>query len=138
MDMTISLRELLFVILFIALIAAVVYLIITLKNISTAVKSVTLLVDSNSANLTEIIDSLPKIAKNLKETTDKAPEIMENINSVVSDVRGSVDTVTDTVDVVGAAVSKTTLDITEKADIVTQYISLGAEIVRSIIEALKK
>ncbi|SHJ09714.1 Uncharacterized protein YoxC, contains an MCP-like domain [Clostridium amylolyticum] len=138
MDIMISLKDMFLILLFLLIAGVCVYLIVTLKNVTSTVKNLNKLIEANTENINSVVTTLPKIAKNVDKITEAVPQVVNNVNDIVLDVKGSVDTVTDTVDVVGAAVTKTAVDVTEKTELAAQYISIGTELVKNIVDIIRK
>lgn len=138
MDIMISLKDMFLILLFLLIAGVCVYLIVTLKNVTSTVKNLNKLIEANTENINSVVTTLPKIAKNVDKITEAVPQVVNNVNDIVLDVKGSVDTVTDTVDVVGAAVTKTAVDVTEKTELAAQYISIGTELVKNIVDIIRR
>lgn len=122
--MYISLQDLALIILFIAVLCAIVYFIITLKNLN---------------RLLTIVDDF---AKKHNESLDKSiqllPETIRNTNQMTQSIKHQVDEVGTTISILGTGISETVATINDKADTGITVIRGVGEVLQILIDAFKK
>ncbi|MEG1131593.1 MAG: hypothetical protein RSD77_04700 [Romboutsia sp.] len=86
---------------------ALVYLILTLKNVNDFIKSIKDLVSSNSQNVTTTITKLPMVVDNVSEISDNLKDVSEVITDTTADfivakesVKSNVEIATDILKIV--------------------------------------
>ncbi|WP_041701813.1 hypothetical protein [Gottschalkia acidurici] len=136
---TITVEELMKLILFLVAVGIGCYLIIAIRNIVGILKRVRVLVDENAnyidsvlKDTPEIIENISKITLDLKDNVEiispTIPKIVENISSISEDVSESVEKVNYTVEVVGDSIEETASSLRESRSNITTYLNIILEI----------
>ena len=130
MDTMINLHDLLRFLLYLAGIGALVFLMITLKNVAGILKVVKTKLETHEAVIDDTMQKLPTITDNVtiissnasRLTTD-ATEMVEVVKPEVEKIAVTVGDVTGTVDSVARTVDQTSLKLKNTADVVSDSIS---------------
>ncbi|MCD1146703.1 hypothetical protein LQU94_01055 [Peptoniphilus sp. KCTC 25270] len=158
MNITITLHDLLRILLYLAGIGALVYLALVLKNVVGILKSLRTKLDEHEAviddtfkKLPTITDNVTVISTNASRLTTDATEMVEVVKPEVERIAVTVGGVTDTVDDIARSVDETTLRLTSTAAVVSDSINDTARtisfnannivdyfyILREVLEALR-
>lgn len=158
MQATITLQDLLGIVLYVAGAGVLIYLILVLKNVLGIVKKINLTIENNQDVIDDTFKKVPKL-------TDDATEIAANVNLIsgeaselivaarpeVEKLVGTVGSITNTVDDISRSVDHTTLKLTNTVSNVSDTISDTAKtislnannvvdyfyILKEVLEAIK-
>ncbi|HSM75717.1 MAG TPA: hypothetical protein VK852_13815 [Desulfobacterales bacterium] len=123
MDASITLAELGMIILFLVVLTAGVYAVITLRNINAVSSEFSALLRRHRSDLDQLSKSVPHIA----EISANAAEVSREAKLRVHEVGKAIETISrDTTD--------TVLRVNETADQVARYVMLFGEIAKALIE----
>lgn len=127
METVITLGELGMIILFITVLAAGVYAVITLRSINAAAREITAILRRHRSDL----DELGKIVPHITETSANAVAISREVKKRVHEAGKAVETISrDT--------TNTVLRVNETADHVATYVLVFGEIAKALLELLPK
>jgi methyl-accepting chemotaxis protein len=156
MDVTLTLQDLLKLILFLLGIGVLGYLLLILRNVNKTIGQAQVLLEENSKELDSTIKQLPEITANINKLTSEttklvsemSPDIsgvVHNVNGITSkidDIANIVDktghTVEDTVGLLTDTLAETALAFQFNAKNVTSYIEIIKEIIEIVRSSLKK
>lgn len=156
MDVTLTLQDLLKLILFLLGIGVLGYLLLILRNVNKAIGQTQRLLEENTEELDSTIKQLPEITTNINKLTSEttklvsemSPDIsgvVHNVNGITSkidDIANIVDktghTVEDTVELLTDTIADTALAFQFNAKNVTSYIEIIKEIIEIVRSSLKK
>lgn len=139
---TVSLWEILLIVLLLVAIGALVYLVKALKNFSSMTNNVSLLLEKNKEELDSSIKSLPVITNQLEETLNRVNDLLDesgdDITSSISELRQGLENVNrisndaaDTVEYVAA----TAIDA---ADIVSDGLNRSSNGIEKAFDTYKR
>ena len=158
MEVTITLSDLLQIILYLAGAAALIYLALALKNIVKITGKIKNVLEENEVAINDTVKRLPSISNNVDKISTDAASITGEVNGLVTNIKpeverlsGTIGKVTDTVDDLTGRVDATSLqvqntltDISGSISDTAKTISVNANnvidyfyILREVIEALK-
>jgi methyl-accepting chemotaxis protein len=127
MQATITLTELGLFILFLTVLAACAYAVITLRHINAAVRDISDLVHRHRGDLDTLFASIPNVA----ETSENAVDISRELKTRVHEAGKAIQTISrDTTD--------TVLRVNETADQVATYALVFGEIAKAVLELFSK
>ena len=124
MNITITLEELGFFILFLLVLGVGAYLVVTLKNLNGLVKDIRDLLDANRKNIDQSLANLPVITENLNEASFGVKRGVNQTEAVIEQVS---DNVGDTM----IAVHKT-------ADSISTYSIIVTEVIKAVMDLFSK
>jgi methyl-accepting chemotaxis protein len=124
MNITITLEDLGFFILFLLALGVGVYLAVTLKNLNGLVK--------------EIRDLLGANRKNIDQSLANLPVITENLNEASFGVKRGVNQTEEVIEQVSANVGETMIAVHKTADSISTYSIIVTEIVKSVMDLFSK
>jgi methyl-accepting chemotaxis protein len=124
MNITITLEDLGFFILFLLALGVGVYLAVTLKNLNGLVK--------------EIRDLLGANRKNIDQSLANLPVITENLNEASFGVKRGVNQTEEVIEQVSANVGETMIAVHKTADNISTYSIIVTEIVKSVMDLFSK
>jgi len=120
MVFTISLNDILIFMLFLTGIILLVYLIFIVNNINKILKDVAYIFNKNKNNIDNTISSLPEIASNVKGITE---EVKEGVQTITFSAE---------------AIGKTSGIVSEKTEIVLDYVQILSELIKAGMSYLSK
>jgi hypothetical protein len=124
MNITITLEELGYFILFLLALGVGVYLIVTLNNLNGLVKEVRARLDANRQHIDQSLAHLPVIT--------------ENINDASFGVKRGVEQTEAMIDQVNANMGDTLVAVHKTADSISTYSILVTEIIKSVMDIFSK
>jgi methyl-accepting chemotaxis protein len=124
MNITITLEELGFFILFLLVLGVGAYLVATLKNLNGLVGEIRELLDANR--------------KNIDQTLANLPVITENLNEASFGVKRGVNQTEGVIEQVSANVGDTLIAVNKTADSISTYSILVTEIVKAVMDLFSK
>jgi uncharacterized protein YoxC len=144
MDITLTLYDLGLFIVFVLVVVAVVYLILTMKKVYDLLGHAQRTLQTNEANINKTFSTLPvllerteDIAANLqlgaREFGATAPIILQNVSALSGSLKNSADIVVHSVDVIGMGISETAGTVKDNLGDVITYIKIITEAVRYIV-----
>jgi uncharacterized protein YoxC len=144
MDITLTLYDLGLFIVFVLVVVAVVYLILTMKKVYDLLGHVQRTLQTNEANINKTFSTLPvllerteDIAANLqlgaREFGATAPIILQNVSALSGSLKNSADIVVHSVDAIGMGISETVGTVKDNFGDVITYIKIITEAVRYIV-----
>lgn len=145
MNVTLTLHDLGLIIVFVLVVVAVIYFIITMRRVYNLLGHVQQTLQTNEANLNKTLSTLPKvlaraddIAVNVQSGArvfgTTVPVILHNISAVSGSLKDSTDVVVQYVDVIGAGITETVDTVKESSADVIDYIKIIVEAVRYIVQ----
>lgn len=158
METTITLKDLLQIILYVAGAGVLVYLAMFLKNLVKITGTVKDLLDENEVAINDTLKELPIIAGNAEKISGDVSKITGDVNGLVEEVKpqveklavtvgdvgDTVDGLSKKVDTVALRVSDTVVDISDTISDTAKTISINANnvidyfyILREVLEALR-
>ncbi|MGA6927543.1 MAG: hypothetical protein WBY88_17780 [Desulfosarcina sp.] len=127
MQASVTLNELGLIVLFLAVVAAIGYAIITLRSINAAAREIADLVQRHRSDLDRLAGSFPHIA----ETTENAVQISREVKKRVHEAGQAIQTISrDTTD--------TVLRVNETADQVATYVMVFGEVAKALLDLFPK
>jgi methyl-accepting chemotaxis protein len=156
MDITLTLQDLLKLILFLLGIGVLSYLLLILRNVNKTVGQAQGMLEANAKELDTVIKQLPEITANINKLTSESTKLVSemspdisglvhNVNGITSkidDIANIVDktghTVEDTVGLFTDTLAETALAFQFNAKNVTSYIEIIKEIIDIVRSSLKK
>lgn len=144
MNVTLTLYDLGLVIVFVLVVVAVIYFIITMKKVYDLLGNVQRTFQTNEANINKTLSTLPEV---LAKTDDiaanvqlgardfgaTAPVILHNVSAISGSLKDSADIVVHSVDVIGTGISETVDTVKESSGDLINYIKIIMEAVRYIV-----
>jgi methyl-accepting chemotaxis protein len=124
MNITITLEDLGFFILFLLALGIGVYLAVTLKNLNGLVKEIRDLIGANRKNIDQSLANLPVIT--------------ENLNEASFGVKRGVNQTEEVIEQVSANVGETMIAVHKTADSISTYSIIVTEIVKSVMDLFSK
>lgn len=97
--MYIEMNSLLLLILALLGSVALVYIIITLKNLSKLISGINDMLNKNRDNIDELCNKLPKISDNLSEISDNVKDVTEVVTETTADVIVAKDSLINNIEV---------------------------------------
>lgn len=158
MDTTITLQDLLKIILYLAGAGVLIYLALVLKNLFKITGTVKDMLDANEVAIDDTMKKIPRIANNADKVSSDMAKITGEVNLLVDEVKPEVQKLTATVsnvsttvdgiskkmDTTALKVSETVTDISDSVSDTAKTISINANniidyfyILREVIEALR-
>lgn len=139
MDLTITLSQMMWFILFLLAIGIGVVLIMAIINIVGILKKVNKIVDDNEKSINTILkeapiimDNVNKITEDVQQTVDvltpSITHIVQNVDTISTDVTETVEKVTYTVDIVGESIEETADMLKESKKSIANYLNMIMEI----------
>lgn len=127
MQASVTLNELGLIILFLTVVAALVYAIVTLRNINAAAREIGDMMRRHRNDLEKLAGSFANIA----ETSENAVEISREVRKRAYEAGQAIETISrDTTD--------TVLRVNETADHVATYVMVFGEVAKSLLELFTK
>lgn len=127
MQASITLNELGLIVLFLAVVVAIGYAIITLRSINAAAREIADLVQRHRSDLDRLAGSFPHMA----ETTENAVQISREVKKRVHEAGQAIHTISrDTTD--------TVLRVNETADQVATYLMVFGEVAKALLDLFPK
>lgn len=121
---SISIGDLMKLVMFLIAVCVGIYLIILIKNISDLVNSVDSIIRTNEPNVNQLMDVVPDIAK--------------NVNEVVISSKDSVDKLNNAVTVAENVVCDTVQTVAHGTESLVDYMSLAKDIVKIIVNMFSR
>ena len=156
MDVTLTLADLLKLVLFLLGIGVLGYLLLILRNVNKVLGQAEAVLEANMDEIDTTIKQLPEITINVNKITGEAEKmiaemspdltsVVKNVNGIttkVDDMAGIIDNtghkVGDTVDVLTETIAESALAFQFNAKSVTSYIEIIKEIIEIVRDAIKK
>ncbi|WBW50219.1 hypothetical protein O6R05_01280 [Peptoniphilus equinus] len=136
MQATITLHDLLRIVLYLAGAGVLIYLILVLKNVLGIVKKINDTIENNQEVIDDTMKKIPSLTTNAVEITDninlisgEATELVVVARPEVEKLVGTVGTITNTVDDISRSVDHTALKLTSTISNVTDSVSDTAKVV---------
>lgn len=130
MQATITLQDLLAIILYVAGAAVLIYLTLVLKDILKIIKKINKTIDDNQGVIDDTIKKVPmltddavEIAKNVNSISNDTSELLSSAKPEVERLLGTVSQITNTVEDISRSVDTTTLKLSSTVSNVTDTIS---------------
>ncbi|MBS3975808.1 MAG: hypothetical protein KGZ75_03635 [Syntrophomonadaceae bacterium] len=145
LEMVVSIWDLGIFLLFVALMAALIYLTVALKKLSDFLSVLNRVIADNEKALEEIASNAAEITGSMKKsaqnTEDVVPEIIRNVQSITASVNNSVKNIDSSITTVGSSITQTVTAVKNSADNIGTYITIAQEVaqfVMGIIERARK
>jgi len=131
LEMVLSLRDLGIFLLFAAMLAALLYLIVVLKRLSDVLAVASRVIADNEKALREITSDAAEITgsmkKSIQNTGDVVPEILRNVHSITASVNSSVKNIDSSIANVGSGITQTVTAVKDSASNIGTYITIAQE-----------
>jgi len=132
LEMVVSLRDLGIVLLFAALLAALLYLTVLLKKLSDILTVANRVIADNEKALRTITSDAAEITgsmkKSVQKTGDAVPDILHNVNSITASVSSSVKNIDSSIANVGSGITQTVTAVKDSASNIGTYITIAQEV----------
>jgi len=129
LEMVLSLRDLGIFLLFAAMLAALLYLIVVLKRLSDVLAVASRVIADNEKALREITSDAAEITgsmkKSIQNTGDVVPEILRNVHSITASVNSSVKNIDSSIANVGSGITQTVTAVKDRASNIGTYITIA-------------
>lgn len=147
--MYVSLQDLGFFLVAVAIVAIGVAIVITLSNVNKLVGKITSKIEANEKNVESLIQNLSVAAENvnslsgaLRKNQDlfesKLPESVNNLHQFSTSLKNTGEKVDDSVALVNASLTETAATVTENTQDALAYIKIVSEGIRILIDTLRK
>ncbi len=144
LEMSLSLQELILFILFVLLVVAAVYLIITLKKFSGILDGVQRMLDTNESYINDSLQKTPQISDNaveiseivkdsLRFTHDAVPAIMGNVTGITGSINHSVQSIDSSVSSMGEGIEQTMSAVQESATGIQNSLAMFLDALRALL-----
>jgi len=129
LEMAISIKDLGAFFIFLALMCALIYLIITLRKVSDLLGSVNKVISQNEAAIADITESVRNSLNNADETV---PGILRNVEGITGSVNNSAKSLDTSIATVGSGIVQTVAAVQESASDIGTYITIAMEAARVV------
>lgn len=113
-----SLRDLGIFLLFVALLVALVYLVLTLKRLSELIGGIHRIVEENERSIKAFLDSAPEVSRNalyiteslktgIRHSEESVPAILSNVEGITGSINSSVQSIDSSITSVGSGINST-------------------------------
>ncbi len=123
MEFTVSLGDLALFVLFVLGVAVLVYLIMTLRNLSSLIRRSDQLLEKNADNIQVSLDLLPEVVENVHEITGTLRDGVDKAETAIDHIGGSLSEAVATVATGAGSIAVYTKIIREMIHIVTRIMS---------------
>lgn len=149
MDASLTIQDLFKLILYLLGIGALVYLILFIKNLNSAMSNIKNIINQNNKEIDTTLKQLPHISQNIndisegvkeliKEASPDAIDLVSNVNSITEKLDNTSTKVTEAIDEVSESITSTASTIENNVKNVSYYIELIMDIIDILKGAFKK